>query len=271
MYQSFANQNPLINQFNGYVLRNQNMVPFQNNRLISNNVHVMNHLNDYIQQYRIIQQKIPLDQKVNKPDTITVIDNSQKNTKSKNIIEEILKPQKIIRDNKDVEANYRARKKSQKQSKKGNINIKITNVPYKNIIKDKIITKKVEDVTVEDLIVHRSQKEIDADREKFEKELKDKNNEMEKINEELKIEFNIENYDKHKKKFEYKESFIKNLAFEQSTFDENKQDYINFYQRKQKEAEEGKKICDQILHSIMDEGIVNRDELPTDTSNLINV
>jgi hypothetical protein len=187
--------------------------------------------------------------------------------KAKNIIEEMLKPQKITRDNKDVETNYRIRKKIQKQSKKGNIDIKITNVPYKNIIKDKVITKRVEEVTSEDLIVHKSSKEIDANPEKFNMDLTNKKNEMEKINEELKIEFNINNYDVHKKKFEYKESFIKNLAFEQNTFDENKRDYIEFYRKKQKEAEEGKKLCDEILYNIVDEGIVNKDELPTDTSN----
>jgi SAM-dependent methyltransferase len=56
-------------------------------------------------------------------------------------------------------------------------------------------------------------------RAKFDKDLKRKEEEGTKINDELQIEFHIDNYDKHKKKFEYKETFIKNLAFEENTFD----------------------------------------------------
>nr|AEX62953.1 hypothetical protein mv_R749 [Moumouvirus Monve] len=137
-------------------------------------------------------------------------------------------------------------------------------MPYKTIIKDKIINKKVEEVKLEDLLVHKSVKGVDDDKDKFEKELKIKENEKEKINDELQIEFNIDNYDKHKKTFEYNATFIRNLAYEQNVFDENKQDCIEFYQKKQKEAEEGKQICDEILRNIIDEGIISKDELPTD-------
>lgn len=181
----------------------------------------------------------------------------------------MLKPVKIIKNentNKDVGSNYRVRKDVQKQAKKGKINIKMTNAPYKNIIKDKIITKNVEDVKEEDLLVHKSMKGIDDNIEKFNQELNLKEIEKKKINDELDIEFNIENYDKHKKKFEYKETFIKNLAFEEKTFNENKEDFIDFYQKKQKEAEEGMKLCDQVLHNMIDEGIISKEELPTEDS-----
>lgn len=265
MYQNLANQNPIISQFNNYISQNQEFVPFQNNQLINNNVHVMNNLSDYLQQHRNIQQNMPAYQQqiMNQNNQPAVNVNKPKNI---NIIKEMLKPQNILKEknNKDVEPNYQVRKDIQEQAKNGKINIKMTNAPYKSIIKDKIITKKVEDVKEEDLLVHKANKKIDADIGNFNKELNIKKEEEEKINDELKIEFSIDNYDKHKKKFEYKETFIRNLAFEENTFDETKQDFIEFYRQKQKEAEEGQKLCDQILHNIVDEGIISKDELPSE-------
>ncbi|XWV26528.1 hypothetical protein QJ857_gp0539 [Tupanvirus soda lake] len=309
MYQNLANNNPLLNQFNGYMSQNPNVIPFQNNQLINNNVHVMNNLNNYVQEHRMVQQNMPIYQQqflgqpqpnathmqqmnqipqmnqmnqmnqipqmnqMNQMSTQNMKKNNQTNSKKKNvnIIEEMLKPINITKikkegqGNKDVESNYKVRKDVQKNAKKGKINIKMTNAPYKNIIKDKIINKKVEDVTENDILVHKSIHGIDDDRDKFNTELKQKEDEKEKINDELKIEFNIENYDKHKKKFEFKETFIKNLAFEQNTFDESKQDYIEFYKQKQKEAEEGVKLCDQVLSNLVDEGIISKEELPTES------
>lgn len=298
MYQNLASQNPLVNQFNGYMVQNPNMIPFQNNQLINNNPHVINNLNDLIQQHKLLQQNIPIyqqqyqNQQMSQMNQIPQINHipqmnqqtqinkltqtnqklltTKTNNKMKygNIIEEMLKPQKIVKDNKDVDSNYKVRKEIQKNSKKGKINIKMTNAPYKTIIKDKIINKKVEDVKQEDLLVHKSIREIDANREKFDKELEIKKQEKEQINDELKIEFHIDNYDKHKKKFEYKETFIRNLAYEENTFDENKQDVIEFYRKQQKEAEEGQKLCDQILHNLVDEGVISKDELPVETNDI---
>lgn len=279
MYQNIANQNPLLLQFNGYMSQNPNIIPFQNNQLINNNVHVLNNLNDLVKEHRTVQQNMPqfqqqMHQSVQtdqnkRHNGQTTLQNSGK--KNINIIKEMLKPQKITKNNnKDVITNYTIRKNIQKDAKEGIINIKITNAPYKSIIKDKIITKAVKDVKEEDFIVHKSTKEIDANRTRFDKELNIKENEKEKINEELNIEFHIDNYDTHKKKFDYKDTFIKNLGFEQNIYDENKQDCIEFYRKKQKEAEEGQKLCDQILHNIIDEGIIGADELPQVNTNRNN-
>lgn len=266
MYQNLANQNPLVSHFNGYMAQNPNLVPFQNNQLINNNVHVMNNLTNSIRQHQMVQQNIPMYQQQMRNTPTMMPKNIKKNA---NLIEEMLKPVKIVKNentNKDVNSNYRVRKDVQKQAKKGKINIKMTNTPYKNIIKDKIITKNVEDVKEEDLLVHKSMRGIDDNIEKFKQELNIKEQEKQKINDELDIEFQIENYDKHKKKFEYKESFIKNLPYEEKTFNENKEDFIDFYKKKQKEAEEGMKLCDQVLHNMIDEGIISKDELPTEDS-----
>lgn len=286
MYQNLANQNPILNQFNGYMVQNPCTIPFQGNQLISGNVHVMNNLNDYIQQHREVQQKMPIYQQLqnNQINQINQInqmgqtkqlmqmnDMSTKNNKQNhntrlrndNIIEQILKPQIITKNNnKDVGPNFEVRENIQKQVEDGIFNIKITNAPYKNIIKDRIIVKNVEDIVENDLLVHKSIRGKDDRRDKFDKRLSKKEKEKEEINEEIEIEFHIDNYDTHKKKYDYKETFIRNLAFEENTFDESKEDYIDFYRQKQKEAEEGIKLCDQIYQNIKDDGIISKDELP---------
>ncbi|AZL89484.1 hypothetical protein QKC54_gp0338 [Megavirus baoshan] len=277
MHHNLANQNPMINSFNTYTVQNPNIIPFQNNQLINNNVHVMNNLNNFVQHHKMVQNNMSHLQQQNNipipkiPTNIPVL--PQNNSKKKfNIIEEMLKPQKIKKDNKDVESNYKIRENMRQNILKNKFDFEMTNAPYKNIIKDKIITKNVKDVKKEDLLVHKSIKGIDDDREKFNIELNTKNQEKEQINNELEIEFNIDNYDKHKKTFEYKETFIRNLAFEQNVFDENKQDCIEFYRKQQKEAEKGKNICDEIIRNIVDEGIISKDELPTenDSQEIIN-
>ena len=278
MYSNLANQNPLLNQFNTYMTQNPNVIPFQNNSLINNNVHVLNNLTDLLSQNKSLQRDIGTHQQQisQMSDNTRNLTNNKKqsNGKTINIIEEMLKPQKITKDNsKDFDAKYKSKKEDYKLDDEGRLSkqFKVTNAPYKNIIKDKIITKDVKQVKEEDLLVHKSVRAVDANREKFDKELELKIDEKDKINDELKIEFHIDNYDKHKKSFEWKETFIRNLAYEENTFDESKQDYIEFYRQKQKEAEEGKKLCDQILHGIIDEGIMSKDELPTEQPDNIDI
>lgn len=234
------NSNVLIDKFTSFNEK-QNYVPFQNNKLLNNNVHVMNNLNNLMQQKKMgkIAQSKNIPQK-----------------KKLNIIEEILQPEKIEINNKDIESNLYIYENQRKE------NIKRTFEPYKIIIKDKLITKELDPYKFnEEIVVHRSTKE-DANIIKFNEELNDKKNEDEKINKEIKLEFSLDNYSVHKKKFEYKDSFIKNLSYEQQSFDDNKSDYIEFYKNKQKELEDGKKLCDQILHTIMKEDIIKKEELP---------
>ena len=250
MYKNLANQNPIINKFNAYA--NNNYTPFQNNNLINKNVHVMNNLNEMVQRKnsKNIQNKK---------------NNKHKNS-SFNIIEQMLTPQTIIKDNIDIEENLQ-KKISQREE-----NIKRTNIPYKIIIKDKIITHELnKDEFGDKIIVHKTTVD-DSNIEKFNKELNNKFQEKKKINDELEIEFHIDNYSKHKKNFEYKETFIKNLAFEQNSFDESKHDYIEFYKQKQKEVEEGKKMCDEILRNIdNNNNIIKKEELPTENNNVNNL
>ena len=273
MYNTMVNQNPIVNQFQNYSAQQQLNIPFRNNELISGNVHVSNNLNSLIQQQRAQQNNIQtyqsqITEQYSQPEPESRNNRTSKNknnisNKAKNIIEDMLKPQKIVKDNKDVKNNFTDRQTEQELIKKGKKKFDITNAPYKVIIKDRIITKKVEDVKQDDILVHKSIKSVDADRKKFDSELGIKKTEKEKINDELKLEFNVGNYDTHKKSFEFKQTFVRNMTYEEKTFDQNKGDYIDFYRKKQKEEEDGKKLCDEILLNLVDDGIISKDELPT--------
>jgi hypothetical protein len=287
MYSNMINQNPLINQFNNYTIANPSQTPFQSNQLLTENVHVMNHLGNLIQQQKHAQQVMntyttnPSNTYANPSNTYANSTNFQtdrkKNSnsmsggpkKNLNIIEEMMKPQVIERGGKDVNPNFSARKEDYKYDPKNPekfYKYKMTNQPYKSIIRDKIITKAVTDIEENDLVVHKVSA-VDKDVDIFNTETNIKNIELNKINDEIEIEFHIDNYDKNKKKYDYKETFIRNLAFEANTCDENKQDYIEFYQKKQREAEEGKEMCDSVLHNLIDEGLIKPEELPTDFQN----
>lgn len=262
MNSQLINKNPLINRFNGYATQNPNAVHFQSNQLINENVHVTNHLNDFIKQHNHVKENIPTFQRqINstprneKP--MRMESTKKKGGKRNNIIEEMLAPQKIEKMNKDIAGNFKDRVTKQEEEK-----FEITNNPYKIIIKDKIINKKWDDIKEKDLIVHKA---TDADKniEKFNKDVNVKKEEKKKINKELKIEFHIDKYSNHKDQFEFNKSYIRNLAHNTKGFDENKDDYIEFYRKHQKEAEEGRELCDKILHDMVDSGLIKPEELPT--------
>ena len=174
---------------------------------------------------------------------------------SKNLIDEIFKPEKIKCDNRDVIKNYKEREQVQFKD------IDPENIPYKIIIKDKVVTKPVR--KSKDLVVHES---TDADRDinKFQKDLSVKKQEKKKINQELSIQFNENNRDTHQEKFDMDGTFIKNLSYSSNTFGENKDDYVDFYRKCQREAEEGKEMCDQIINKLVDTGLIKANELPSE-------
>jgi hypothetical protein len=266
MFENYASQNTMLNTFNSY--KATHTVPFKNNNLINQNIHVMNNLNNNMRQHQVVKNNMPQYQ-----EQLQSARGRQREQQSKrqgksgmNIIEEMLKPVDMSKtDNKDISSNYKVRNYSQKKAEKGKEQeFKITNQPYRVIMKDRIIKKDVHDINENDILVHKVNKKIDADVTMFKKELLQKEEGMEKVNDDLEIEFHIDNYDSHKKKFAYKESFIKNLEYEESTFGDNKQDYIEFYEGKQKEAEEGKKLIDEALHYVENNDIIAIEEIPSD-------
>ena len=236
-------KNPLLDNFNTYMANNS--TPFQHNQLLNQNVHAMGNLNEHLKQRKSYNTDVRVD-----PPKRTV------NTRtSKNLIDEIFKPEKIKCDNRDVIKNYKEREQVQSKT------IDPENIPYKIIIKVKIVTKPVR--KSKDLVVHES---TDADRDinKFQKDLSVKKQEKKKINQELSIQFNENNRDTHQENFDMNGTFIKNLSYSSNTFGENKDDYVDFYRKCQKEAEEGKEMCDQIINRLVDTGLIKANELPSE-------
>ena len=275
MYNSIANNNPLLNSFSSYANKNPTSVPFNSNDLIKNNVNIMNNLNNYIYESKMIDSPQNNNNIYNNNNNTNKNANRQKTSVTNmNIIEKMLEPVKIIKDkksNSDIKSNFITRSKIQESAKNtkgcksGIIGIERTNAPYKAIIKDKIISKPVTEVVEEDLIVHRTVKGIDDNVDNFVHDLNSKNSEVDKINDELKVEFDISNYDKHKRKFEYKQTFVRNLAYEENGFDENKTDCIEFYKKKQRDAEKGIETCDTIYKTLLDANIIDENELIGDS------
>lgn len=247
MERSGANNNPLLKKFNQYH-QNKRKVPFQSNNLINQNVHVMNNLNNLIQEKRF-------------PNRSPNVSKAKPNI-NQNIIEDLLAPQEIIKDNSDILEKFKDAETEQINIINRTNDVKITNVPYKIIIKDNVINKPMEEITPEDIIVHHVNRDVDADPSRFNNDLEQMKKKLETINDDLKIEFDISHYDKHKANFEYKANFIKNLRCKEKTFLENKEDYMSFYAKVQQDAEEGKKLCDEILHQFIDQDFLPKEENP---------
>ena len=118
--------------------------------------------------------------------------------------------------------------------------IPVTNVAYKCIIRDRaeLEKKALTGIQENDLIVHKSIRSVDADIARFEQQMKEILEENEKINDSLSVEFGEDKRDMHKKKFEYKETFIRNMSYEEDTYDDTKKDFIEFYQNQKKQADD---------------------------------
>lgn len=173
-----------------------------------------------------------------------------------NIIENMLKSEKIEKNNLDIISSYKNREKT------NNEKFKPTNIPYKIIIKDHIVSKNVDEIQKEDMIVYKPNKITDANIDSFKEQMNAKELDLDKLNKEIKNEYSIDNMHTNKIKFEYKETFIKSLGFKENIYNQNKQDYIDFYKKRQKETEVNSKMCDQILHAIVDDGLISKDEIP---------
>lgn len=253
VYDNLIRQNTMINKFNNYRMNNPDVVPFQNNQLISKNPHIQNTLVNSVRENNTV---------------------SQTGKKNVDVIKEMLQPIKISKKeaNADVLSNYHDRERIQNEAKEGKIGIDITNTAYKCIIKerDNIDKKKVHEITLEDLLVHRAIRGVDDDVKKFGERLCKKDDEQKKINDELLLEFNEDNRDMHKKKFEFKETFIRNMSYEENTYDDSKQDFIEFYKKQKKEANEKSLMMDSITKYIEEDTFGNNEEFNMEEKTVTN-
>lgn len=271
MYQNIASANSLLSKFNTYTQNNPNNIPFKNNQLLTENIHVMNNLNEMMMEKKIRKQKDVSRPSSNQkiiPNKISMSkekksDNNDSGVHAKkpscnNIIEELLQPEKIEKGGGRIKNAFETEKNER------NKEILPTNKGYKIIIKDKFVEKNYKDD--KELIIHKISDQ-DKNAENFEKDVIKKKSEIEKINDEINIDYAEENMDFHKKKYEYKDSLIKQLDVESKNFSNHKDDYIEFYRKKQREAERDNKLCESIFSKLLDTGIIKHDELPADLLN----
>lgn len=259
--------NPLLDKYNNYINQGNN-VPFENNSLINNNPHVRNTLNSNINDHKNVSvNNLSLSEIKN------LNDNNTNKSSNKSIIEELLSPQKVDKKNKqDIMSDFKMREMKQnnyilkknnneKFNKKYEEEFLMTNQPYKNIIKDRKIEKSVDQITEADILIHKTNKAIDADVIKFDIELKKKEQEKKEILDKLKLEYTLENKEVHERNFEYSQSFIKNIPYNAKDHDDNKEEYLKYCLKKQKEAEEGLLLCDKILKNLGND-FINKNEIP---------
>ena len=260
-------------------MNNQCRLPFESNNLIKENIHVMNHANYALQVQRMNQtngstqtRRDPFERRnlgsAQEPDQTETRSSNVRKGKTLNVIEEMLKPQKIKYTNTDVLPNFQSRMKEKEK------HIDPTLTPYKIIMKDQMApliqkyqaagNKAIKDKLVkEDLIVHKTTAE-DKDEVRFNKERREKKIKMKEINKELEIEYCPANLDRHKEKYEYNQNVIRNLAHEEcATGNDARTDYVEFYKKKLAEDEKGIEKADSVLRKLVDTGIIRPEELPT--------
>lgn len=255
-----ADRNNLIKKFDNYSKNSR--VPFNNNNLINNNVHVKNNLNNLVKQKKMEKQSGI--QSGSQSGSQSGVQNSVKNSsnlKKTDIFDDTFKTQKIVKENQDVMPSFKQLLSEIADTKNGKYKYTQTNKPYKPIIKDHIITKNINEISKEDFIVYKVNKKVDANINNFNIDLNKKNTEKKDIDRELEIEYDQENFLNHKETFSHKETFIKNLAYEENSYQDNKTDCIDFYKKKQRELEDGKKMCDEILKNIINDEFIDESEL----------
>ena len=132
-----------------------------------------------------------------------------------------------------------------------------TNQPYKNIIKNEDVTKK-NFKSKDDLIVHKvtikDKEGVDDSYNKFKQNLETHNDELQTI-------YSTDKRNEHKKKFEYNHVYKYRIQYDPKDHDKLKQDRIKYYKDRQKKEEEGKRTVDNILETLINDGIFDKSEL----------
>jgi len=135
------------------------------------------------------------------------------------------------------------------------------NAPYKIIIKNpEYLNKKY--ANINDLVVHKVT-EKDKDKEQIDKSYGELSTTMEKHNNELKTIYSLNNETEHKKKFEYNHVYKYRMTSngDSKGHSELKDDKIKYYKDLQKKEETGRKANDDILESLLSNGIFDSNDL----------
>ncbi len=260
----------------GYFQHQQTSVPFQNNSLLQNNPMFVNNVNynnsHQMQQMQQMQQaQMQRAKELQKIKHIERLNALEKTVNKEQLRDAIIKPIKVDKKNDDVTEMWDSMKPRLKaiddnlkdpKAKEHDPTIKKywsgrTNQPYKNIMKNEDYTKTFK--KKEDLIVHKvttkDKEGVIEDFEKFQKTL-------EKHKDELKIIYSQSEELSHKKKFEYNHKFkFVRMKDDQSNQIKLKTDNIEYYKKEQKKLEKNKERLDNILESMVNDGVFTEAEI----------
>lgn len=266
MNPDFGN-NRLLNRYNNGL--NRNDISFQNNMLLQNNPIFMNM--DRTQQFQQMQMLQSLQtqqakemQQVKHINKMNELNNKYDKEK---IRESVIKPIRIEKNKKDrfeldnkwkeAEKNYRDNTGKNYGNEIQEYWKKRTNQPYKNIIKNEDVSKK-NFKSKDDLIVHRVTKK---DKEGVDESYNKLQQNLEKHDDELQTIYSTDKRNEHKKKFEYNHVYKYRIQYDPKDHDKLKQDRIKYYKDRQKKEEEGKRTIDNILETLINDGIFDKNEL----------
>lgn len=259
--------NQLLNQWNN--MQRQN-IGYQNNALLRNNMMMktrMEQLN-YIKQMQQLRQIQLREQMKN---------SMKEHTKN------LLTPIKIKENNKDVAKKFNERKKHLKREKyrkqiidqHTNQEIKIDNTPYKQIMVDKKYggtdykKKHTKKSFNKDVVVHKVTKK-DKDIKKFKEDLEQKEKKILKQDNTLKKIYSSEQEEEHKKKFEYRKTYVYRTSDNNSsTHNELKDDKIDYYEKRQKEWEKNNIKVNNIINDLKNNGILTKDQIDSTVDMII--
>lgn len=193
-------------------------------------------------------------------------------TDDEKIRQAIIQPHTIQRDpnKKKLETDYKAAEtgyidKSGKDKKNWKYGSTIqnywkgrTNDPYKVILVEENFKKDFK--SDKDLIVHRVT-QADKDSKKVTQAYIATQENMEKHNNELQMIYSTDKKNEHLKKFQYTNVYRYKCKTESKDHDEMKKDTVAYYKDKQKKEEESKQNRDQVLSSLINNNIFDKDEL----------
>jgi hypothetical protein len=256
------NQNRLVN---GYMQYQQHNQVFQNNSLLRNNPMfgrnseqriVNTQQSQYIQEHmKKLKQLQQMKQMKRMNELNNIIDD-------KKLTECVLYPTKIVKEenNNNLNDKYNERENDYMNNKEKFYHER-TNKPYKHIINDatqinKFLNRKK--ITKDELIVHRvTRADADGVVEKFE----ELNNTMEKHNNELKVLYSLSKKAEHFQQFEYNNKYKYRIKYNPSDHVQMKKDKITYYKKEQRKLDNNRKRKDVMIESMMETGILNREEL----------
>ena len=252
MINPMMNQNPMINpmmnqnqMINPMMNQNQMMNPMMNQMMNQNPMNGNGNRNRNRNKNSDMNS------------TMNQFERMKLKAKGGNLIEQLLKPIKLEKNNVEVEKSYNKASVERNEKRPEYVRYDITNNPYKNILKNVDYKKHIADP--KDLVVHKTT-EKDRDKAMIEKELKEKEEQLRDHDGIIKQEYSSDRKEFHEKNFIYKASYVERIKHDTNTHS----DLIDFYKNHQKKQEEGINKIDNILISLKDQGLLKTEDIPNE-------